>query len=88
VIVGGVLGLGTALVFGLAAVTAAAFPSGTVVATQLNGWARDDVGIGPGWVKVGGPVGGPVAPQPFVQTGPAVNLPGGIMTLPAPTPGN
>ena len=43
-IASGVLGLGTALVFGAAAVTAALFPSGATVATNMSVmWARDDV---------------------------------------------
>ena len=43
-IASGVLGLGTALVFGAAAVTATLFPSGATVATNMNiMWARDDV---------------------------------------------
>jgi hypothetical protein len=54
-IVGGVLGLGTGLVFGLAAVTATLFPSGAVISAQWDG--RDDGGwqrVGPGdWIDRG-----------------------------------
>ena len=58
VIVSGVLGGGTALVFALAAVVATAFPTGTLVATSWNGgWGRamPAVGGGPVWIDdVGG----------------------------------
>jgi hypothetical protein len=49
-IVTGILGLGTALVFALAALTASLFPSGTVVGGGWNqmmerGWAGGGVGM-------------------------------------------
>ena len=45
-IVTGVLGIGTAAVFGLAAVAAAAFPQGSTVSAMWNGgWAKGGVGI-------------------------------------------
>jgi hypothetical protein len=76
-IVGGVLGLGTAIVFGLAAVTATLFPSGATVATQINGWVLDGTRVGPGWAR-GGAV--PVLPP---QIGPAVNVQaGGVIAVP------
>lgn len=37
-LVTGVLGIGTALVFAAAALTATLFPNGTVVTTQWGGW--------------------------------------------------
>jgi hypothetical protein len=47
----GILGGGTALVFALAALTAVAFPQGTLVATGWNGGVRivDDTGGAVGW---------------------------------------
>ncbi len=45
-IVTGVLGLGTAAVFGLAAVAATAFPQGSTVSAMWNGaWTKGGVGI-------------------------------------------
>jgi hypothetical protein len=52
-----VLGLGTVLVFGAAAVTAAMFPNGATVATQ-PGWVG-------GWEKGGMAV--PVMPMPLPE---------------------
>jgi hypothetical protein len=48
----GILGGGTALVFALAALTAVAFPQGTLIATGWSGGVRfmDDTG---GFVRVG-----------------------------------
>jgi hypothetical protein len=65
----GVLGGGTALVFALAALTAVAFPQGTLVSTGWNGG---------GWGKEGW--GGRVmpVPMPAVEWAPAVEqAPGG-----------
>jgi hypothetical protein len=61
----GVLGGGTALVFALAALTAVAFPQGTLVSTGWNGggWERQ------GW---GGGVVPMPAPMPAVDWAPAV----------------
>lgn len=53
----GVLGFGTALVFGLATLTAIAFPNGTVVSTGMNGVRLDR-----GWAVGGDAVSIP-APQ-------------------------
>jgi len=53
--VGGVLGTGTALVFGLAAVTATVFPNGATVGGSMNGGngvVFQNVGGGPGWQKI------------------------------------
>ncbi len=75
-IASGVLGLGTALVFGAAAVTATLFPSGATVAANMNGmWARDDVMMAkPMAVPMGGPLvitneGGGLEFDPDVQQG-------------------
>ena len=68
-IASGVLGLGTALVFGAAAVTASLFPNGSTVAASFNG--GDMMFAKP---AMGGPV--PMPPQPvFAQ--PDVNTGGG-----------
>jgi hypothetical protein len=75
-IASGVLGLGTALVFGAAAVTATLFPSGATVAPNMNVmWARDDM-------MMAKPM--PAAPMPVMIT----NEGGGIQPAPemAPTP--
>ena len=65
VICSGVLGGGTALVFALAAATAALFPQGTIVASNQFGWGggvwREDVRFAP----AGGPIAIPM-PEPFV----------------------
>ena len=42
-IASGVLGLGTALVFGAAALTATLFPNGATIPGTTNAWMRDDV---------------------------------------------
>jgi hypothetical protein len=67
-IASGVLGLGTALVFGAAAVTATLFPSGATVPANMNVmWARDDVMMAkpmPPGVAI--PV--PAGPAPLVIT--------------------
>ena len=75
-IASGVLGLGTALVFGAAAVTATLFPSGATVAPNMNVmWARDDVMMAkPMPVPMGGPLmitndGGGMELVPDVQQG-------------------
>jgi hypothetical protein len=68
-IVTGVLGLGTALVFALAAVTATLFPNGTVVSNGMNGMMFDR-GFGGGGVAV------PV-PAPAINVGPDVTIQGG-----------
>ncbi len=66
-VVTGVLGTGTALVFALAALVATLFPNGTLVASSWSG------GFGGGFVNGGGFVkGGPVPPIPM----PAPGVPG------------
>jgi len=75
-IASGVLGLGTALVFGAAALTATLFPSGATVAGNMNVmWARDDV-------MMAKPM--PAGPLNVVVT----NEGGGVQPVPeiAPTP--
>ncbi|HYO44031.1 MAG TPA: hypothetical protein VES19_12600 [Candidatus Limnocylindrales bacterium] len=68
VVVTGVLGLGTAVVFALAALTASLFPNGTVVATGSNPMMER------GWVGVDPAM--PV-PAPFVfEDVPKVNIRG------------
>ena len=67
VLVTGVLGLGTALVFGAAALTASLFPNGTVVQTSWGGgWGGPMIEEG-GWIKGGGwaPGAEPI-PMPLV----------------------
>jgi hypothetical protein len=62
-IVAGVLGTGTAVVFAVAALTATMFPNGTVVSSSWNGG---------GWVKQGfGGVAVPV-PAPAIEVAPFV----------------
>jgi|tagenome__1003787_1003787.scaffolds.fasta_scaffold17761474_2 hypothetical protein len=67
VIVSGVLGGGSALVFALAALAATLFPNGTLVASGWNG------GFAGGWGK-----GGIAQPMPMPMPDPAVgpNIPG------------
>jgi hypothetical protein len=55
-IVTGVLGLGTAFVFGAAAVTAYLFPSGATVAAGWNGSVINDRGMILGPMPAKGPV--------------------------------
>ncbi len=68
IIVTGVLGLGTALVFVAAALVSLAFPNGSTVAAGWNGgvvWAKDVVAMpvpAPVGIDAGG--GMVVAPQP------------------------
>jgi hypothetical protein len=69
-IVTGVLGLGTAIVFGLAALTATLFPNGTLVAGGWNGMVVDQ-----GWaVGKGGAVAVPLPPV-TVNGGSTIELP-------------
>lgn len=73
VMVSGVLGLGTVLVFGAAAIASAMFPNGTTVAAGWNG--------GVVWGKGGGFVNGNIAvpaPPPMV-----VGAEGGMIEFPA-----
>jgi hypothetical protein len=64
----GVLGGGTALVFTLAALTAVAFPQGTLVSTGWNGGGWEKQGWGGGVVPV---------PMPAVEWTPMVERGGG-----------
>ena len=57
VVVTGVLGMGTALVFAAAGIVSAAFPSGTLVNSQWNGGCFDCGGWGKG--------GGIAVPMPM-----------------------
>ena len=84
-LVTGVLGLGTALVFALAAATATLFPNGTVVNQAWGGMWRNDVG----WdVAVPEPM-----PMPAVEIDPTLVDPGiiveedGFQALPGDTVG-
>ena len=73
VIVTGVLGAGTALVFALAALTATLFPSGTVVNVGLNGMMFNQ-----GFVRGG--IAVPV-PAPAINVGPDVTIQGGGVVI-------
>ena len=64
-LVSGVLGAGTALVFAAAALTATMFPNGTVVRTQWNGGWGECFDCG-GW---GVPAPMPAMPAPFPMPG-------------------
>lgn len=67
-LVTGVLGLGTAVVFALAAVTATLFPNGTLVNQSWDGMWRGEVG----WeVAVPAPM-----PMPAIEVDPALIDPG------------
>ena len=77
-LVTGVLGAGTALVFAAAAATATMFPNGTVVTTQWNGgWGRCfDCGWEGGPLPMPLPVpmpGGFVEGDVFIEGDPAVD---------------
>ena len=75
-IASGVLGLGTALVFGAAALTASLFPNGSTVAAGFNG--GDMIFAKPGMAV-------PMPPQPvFAQPGVVVG--GGVAPDVAPAP--
>jgi hypothetical protein len=71
-IVGGVLGLGTAIVFGAAALTATLFPNGTLVAGSWN-----SMSVNGGWVvgKGGGIMTAPVPVPATIGGGPVIDLP-------------
>ena len=73
-IVSGVLGLGTALTFGAAALVASAFPNGTSIAAGSNGTFFDGKGPAPMQVPVTAPpMGGPaVTGDPVTDGSPAV----------------
>jgi hypothetical protein len=75
-IASGVLGLGTALVFGAAALTAMLFPNGTSVAASMNGmWVRDEM--------MAKPMPAPGFAAPLIEPVPPVFIgPGDIEPLP------
>ena len=55
-ITSGVLGLGSAIVFGAAALTATLFPNGPMVAAGMSDvWIRNGVGVGGGGVMMEAP---------------------------------
>jgi hypothetical protein len=91
-IVTGVLGLGTVLVFALAALTASLFPNGTIVSTGWNPMMDRGWGIGggvavpmPAPVFVEGDVNVRVDGGVFVGNGDFEALPGDIV-VPEPAP--
>jgi hypothetical protein len=69
-IVSGVLGLGTALTFGAAALVASAFPNGTSIAAGSNGTFFDGKGPAPMQMPAPAPMQVPVTAPPM--GGPAV----------------
>ncbi len=78
-IASGVLGLGTAVVFGAAALTATLFPNGPMVAASMNDtWMRNGVGVG-GGVMMGG--GKPI-PMPMPPPAIAVDNGKGLVVAP------
>lgn len=71
----GVLGGGTSLVFALAAITAVAFPQGTLVSAQWNGWAKPmAAGMELGPLVVGGPVPVPVERNVTIDVAPGFDV--------------
>jgi hypothetical protein len=91
-IVTGVLGLGTVLVFALAALTASLFPNGTIVSTGWNPMMDRGWGIGgggavpmPAPVFVEGDVNVRVDDGVFVGNGEFKALPGDLV-VPEPAP--
>jgi hypothetical protein len=86
-ITSGVLGLGTALVFGAAALTATLFPTGATVGANMNGIMSNNVMIG-----VGKPMiqGGFAAPPPIMAVpGTVVDDGSGVappVAVPEPSP--
>lgn len=79
-IVSGVLGLGSALVFAAAALTAVLFPNGTLVAGGWNGASFEDKGM---WV------GGAPVPMPrpvVIDEGKDLEAPAVELVVPDPTP--
>jgi hypothetical protein len=73
-LVSGVLGLGTAIVFGAAALVAVTFPNGTTVSA---GWTGGDM-------MTGGAFGGPV----MVKRGIAIPMPAPAVPVPVNLPGS
>lgn len=76
-VVTGVLGLGTAVVFAVAALTATMFPNGTVLNTGMNGVMMDQRFFG-------GAVAVP-APAPAIDLAPGISVeapPEGVKSLP------
>jgi hypothetical protein len=86
-IVGGVLGLGTAAVFGAAAVASALFPNGSTVAAAWNGggmWDKGGVVVAPGPVPIGPGKFGPAVGGQTDLDGQDVPIPidGGPLVVP------
>jgi len=75
-IASGVLGLGTALVFGAAALTATLFPNGPMVAASFNGGDVMFMNKGMGAMPA------PMPPQPvFAQPGVVVGVGGDVQVV-------
>lgn len=82
VIVTGVLGLGTALVFAIAALTSTLFPNGTVVGGGMNGMMVERGFVGGG---IAVPVPAPaidIAPDVNVRVDPGIVAPNDFKALP------
>jgi hypothetical protein len=85
-IVSGVLGSGTVLVFALAALVSTMFPSGTLVGASWNGGVMG----GGGFVK-GGPIVAPVQPVPMPAPGvvqPGIVIQNDVQVFPTSTDGD
>lgn len=82
IIVTGVLGLGTALVFAIAALTSTLFPNGTVVGSGMNGMMVERQ-FGRGGIAV--PVPAPaidIRPDVNIGVDPGIEVPNDVRTLP------
>ena len=85
-IVTGVLGLGTAVVFAIAALTATLFPNGTIVSAGMNGVIMDQRFVVGGGVAVPAPAID-IAPNVVVESPPdAVTTLPGDLVVSEPTP--
>ncbi len=73
VIVTGVMGLGTALVFAVAALTSTLFPNGTVVGGGMNGMMVER-GFGGGGIAMPVPAPAVPVPAPAIDIAPDVNV--------------
>ena len=84
-IASGVLGLGTALVFGAAALTATLFPHGPMVGASMNDvFIRNGGGV---MMGVGKPIPMPMPPVIAVDdTGKGLVVAPDVQPLPTPTP--
>jgi hypothetical protein len=86
-IVSGALGLGTALVFGAAALTASLFPNGATVSAGMNGIMQDDVMMRGGKMMIApapAPAIGVPAPGVVIDDG-SGNAPPDVPLEPGPT---